>query len=83
MFVYFVGPPYYSQRAVFASPLSAFFIHVCDLQKFVKSVQNGMLLNDHEDSFDYASLACIITKCFLKDCDIFLCYLHVAIKLFT
>ena len=22
----FVGPPYYSQRAVFASPLSAFFI---------------------------------------------------------
>jgi len=45
-----VGPPYYSQRAVFASPLSPFFIHVCDLQKSVKSVQNGMLLNDHEDS---------------------------------
>jgi len=27
----FVGPPYYSQRAVFASPLSAFSFSVCSL----------------------------------------------------
>jgi len=36
-----VGPPYYSQRAVFASPLSAFFIIILLLllSPFVQKVQ--------------------------------------------
>jgi len=36
----FVGPPYYSQRAVFASPLSAFFINyvINKRSKFMNSI---------------------------------------------
>ena len=57
----FLAPPYYSQRAVFASPLSAFFIHcaACPADfTYISSVDGCYRVVTHNLEWSVAGLHC-------------------------
>ena len=64
----FLVPPYYSQRAVFAAPLSAFFIfYVCSDQLVVSLHRSSLSLLAYFESSVHKFALCFVRSVLAKD----------------